>query len=112
MVFEAFGSQKKKKVLRSQQANIVEMKSVVGAGEGMMKALGKQMDGNMMSESNRKVMEDLRNRDAGDLGGSGKVCFVSLSSVTKIQMDDMNMNVENDSVPFLCYDHGPDDDLI
>lgn len=64
MVFESFGSQKKKKVLRSQDANVVEMRSVVGAGEGMMKALGKQMEGKgIVSESNKKVMEDLRKGD-------------------------------------------------
>jgi len=63
-VFESFGSQKKKKVLRSQDANVVEMRSVVGAGEGMMKALGKQMEGKgIVSESNKKVMEDLRKGD-------------------------------------------------
>ena len=77
MVFEAFGSRKKKKVLKSQQANIVEMKSVVGAGEGMMKALGKQMDGKMMSESNVKVIEELKNKTGDTLDGSKKVCFVS-----------------------------------
>lgn len=60
MVFESFGSQKKKKVMRSQDANVVEMKSVVGAGEGMMKALGSQMEGGAVSESNKRVMEDLR----------------------------------------------------
>jgi len=59
-VFESFGSQKKKKVMRSQDANVVEMKSVVGAGEGMMKALGSQMEKGAVSESNRKVMEDLK----------------------------------------------------
>ena len=75
MVFETFGSQKKKKVLRSQQANIVEMKSVVGAGEGMMKALGKQMDGNLMSSSNVKVMEEMRDGSGGG-GRNGKVCMV------------------------------------
>jgi hypothetical protein len=72
MVFESFGSQKKKKVMRSQDANVVEMKSVVGAGEGMMKALGSQMEGGAVSESNKRVMEDLRK------GSSEKVCVVHL----------------------------------
>lgn len=98
MVFEAFGSQKKKKVLKSQQANIVEMKSVVGAGEGMMKALGKQMDGKMMSESNVKVIEDHRNKAGDDPDGSGKVCFVTLAT---------QVDIENDSVPFLCVERRP-----
>jgi len=69
MVFESFGSQKKKKVMRSQDANVVEMKSVVGAGEGMMKALGSQMEKGAVSESNRKVMEDLK---SGNM--DSKVC--------------------------------------
>lgn len=81
MVFESFGSQKKKKVMRSQQANVVEMKSVVGAGEGMMKALGKQMEDNKMSESNLKVMEELKNQK--DNGNGEKV---SLTSVAQIEM--------------------------
>lgn len=76
MVFESFGSQKKKKVLRSQQANVVEMRSVVGAGEGMMKSLGKQMDDNKMSESNLKVMEEFKNQKDGKEGG--KVSLVLL----------------------------------
>jgi hypothetical protein len=72
MVFESFGSQKKKKVMRSQDANVVEMKSVVGAGEGMMKALGSQMEMGAVSESNRKVMEDLKsNKDS-------KVCLLCM----------------------------------
>jgi hypothetical protein len=60
MVFESFGSSKKKKVLRSQDANVVEMKSVVGAGDGMMKALGSQIETGIVSESNKKVMEELK----------------------------------------------------
>ena len=68
-MFESFGSQKKKKVMRSQDANVVEMKSVVGAGEGMMKALGSQMEKGAVSESNRKVMEDLK---SGNM--DSKVC--------------------------------------
>lgn len=78
MVFESFGSQKKKKVMKSQQANIVEMRSVVGAGEGMMKSLGKQMDGNMMSESNMKVMEELKNQK----DSSGKVRWRMMPFIT------------------------------
>jgi len=69
MVFESFGSSKKKKVLRSQDANVVEMRSVVGAGEGMMKALGKQMEdgNNLVSDSNKKVMEELSKKSGADL---------------------------------------------
>lgn len=60
LVFESFGSTKKKKTLKSQAANVVEMNSVVGAGKGMMHALGKQMD--KMSESNKNVMEELKQK--------------------------------------------------
>lgn len=74
MVFESFGSNKKKKVLRSQDANVVEMKSVVGAGEGMMRAIGSQIEGGAVSESNKKVMEDTK---------SGKNAQVSESSFGK-----------------------------
>jgi hypothetical protein len=80
MVFESFGSQKKKKVMRSQQANVVEMKSVVGAGEGMMKALGKQMDDNKMSESNLKVMKELKKRKEN--GETGKVRIILISNLS------------------------------
>mmetsp|Transcript_3044 Transcript_3044/g.4438 ORF Transcript_3044/g.4438 Transcript_3044/m.4438 type:complete len:604 (+) Transcript_3044:147-1958(+) len=104
MVFEAFGSQKKKKVLRSQQANIVEMKSVVGAGEGMMKALGKQMDGNMMSESNRKVMEDLRNRNADDLGGSGKTMTAVERAYADARRNFLPPFDESAQKPYKVYD--------
>lgn len=74
MVFESFGSNKKKKVLRSQDANVVEMKSVVGAGEGMMRAIGSQIEGGAVSESNKKVMDDTK---------SGKNAQVSESSFGK-----------------------------
>jgi hypothetical protein len=62
LVFEAFGSSKKKKVLRSQDANVVEMRSVVGAGDGMRIALGNQLDKSkgLVSESNAKIMEEIR----------------------------------------------------
>lgn len=58
MVFETFGSNKKKKVLRSQDANVVEMRSVVGAGSGMMKSIQTQIDTGIISESNVQVMSD------------------------------------------------------
>jgi len=58
MVFETFGSNKKRKVLRSQDANVVEMKSVVGAGSGMMKSIQTQIDKGIISESNVQVMSD------------------------------------------------------
>lgn len=62
LVFESFGSTRKKKTLKSQAANVVEMKSVVGAGKGMMHALEKQMNNNLMSESNKKVMTELKQK--------------------------------------------------
>mmetsp|Transcript_4860 Transcript_4860/g.5390 ORF Transcript_4860/g.5390 Transcript_4860/m.5390 type:complete len:562 (-) Transcript_4860:47-1732(-) len=101
MVFESFGSQKKKKVLRSQQANVVEMRSVVGAGEGMMKAIGKQMESNMMSESNLKVMQELKN-NKGD--GAKKM----VSAVDKAYAEARRLFLppfdESASKPYRVYD--------
>jgi hypothetical protein len=59
MVFESFGSNKKRKVMKSKEANVVEMKRVVGAGEGMMKAIGNQLNEGVISESNKQVMETM-----------------------------------------------------
>jgi hypothetical protein len=59
-VFEDFGSAKKRKVLKSQAANQVDIDNVVGAGEGS--AMVQQiMKGKSMSESNRKAIEDSKN---------------------------------------------------
>ncbi len=85
MVFESFGSQKKKKVLRSQQANVVEMRSVVGAGEGMMKSLGKQMDDNKMSESNVKIMEEFKNQKDGKEGGKVSLLLLCYTLVISLR---------------------------
>ena len=52
-LFEDFGSQKKRKVMKSQEANIVNVHSVIGAGSLMMTALKH----GSMSESNRTAME-------------------------------------------------------
>lgn len=57
VLFESFGSQKKRKVLKSQETNIVNVDSVVGAGDLMMAAFGAQN----MSESNRKAIEETQN---------------------------------------------------
>lgn len=71
LLFDSFGSTKKKRALRSQQANVVEMKSVVGAGDGMMDALGKQGDG-AVSQSNLEAMEEVR-KGEGDDGKGGLI---------------------------------------
>jgi hypothetical protein len=54
-LFEDFGSAKKKKVLKSQAANQVDIDHVVGAGEGSA-VLQQVMKGESMSESNRKAI--------------------------------------------------------
>jgi A49-like RNA polymerase I associated factor len=54
-VFEDFGSAKKRKALKSQAANRVELTSVVGAGEDSAVAHQVIM-GEAMSESNRKAI--------------------------------------------------------
>ena len=52
-LFDDFGSQKKRRVMRSQEANIVNVDSVIGAGAFMMGALTTAT----MSDSNRVAME-------------------------------------------------------
>jgi hypothetical protein len=51
-LFDDFGSQKKRKVMKSQEANMVNVESVIGAGSLMMGAL----KAGAMSESNRTAM--------------------------------------------------------
>lgn len=58
LLFESFGSSKKQRALRSQQANIVDMKSVVGAGKSMMKNI--ETSFKESSESNIKAMEKVK----------------------------------------------------
>lgn len=73
LVFEDFGSAKKRKVLKSQAANRVEINNVVGAGEGSA-VMHQVIQGESMSESNRqaiaatKLADDINN---GHANGSG-----------------------------------------
>lgn len=55
-VYEDFGSSKKRRVLKSQAANRVEVEHVFGAGEGSA-VVDQVMMGKSMSESNRKAVE-------------------------------------------------------
>jgi len=61
-VFEDFGSSKKRKVLKSQAANRVEIDHVIGAGSGsaMVQHI---MKGQQMSESNKKAIEESKQSD-------------------------------------------------
>jgi hypothetical protein len=54
-LFQDFGSTKKQKILKSQEANRVTVDSVIGAGSLMAGAFTAQTK---MSESNRKALED------------------------------------------------------
>lgn len=54
LLFEAFGSAKKQRALRSQAANVVNIDSVIGAGDVMLDAVNRQE----MGETNRTAMED------------------------------------------------------
>ena len=56
-LFEDFGSQKKRRVLKSQEANVVD--SVVGGTDLVLQAMNRKSPGDAanMSESNRKAME-------------------------------------------------------
>ena len=58
-VFEDFGSSKKKKVLKSNAANRVEIDNVVGAGSSSA-MVHHIMEGHSMSESNRQAIEGSR----------------------------------------------------
>eukprot|EP00970_Alexandrium_tamarense_P020161 scaffold14911_cov186-Alexandrium_tamarense.AAC.3 len=56
MLVESFGSKKKQKVMASRAANVVNINSVVGAGNVMMDSVVKQ--GGMISEGNREALLD------------------------------------------------------
>merc|ERR1712070_405268 len=62
-IFEDFGSQKKKKVLKSQAANRVDIDHVIGAGSESA-VVSQIMEGRAMSESNKKAIEDTKHADA------------------------------------------------
>jgi hypothetical protein len=62
-VFEAFGSAKRRKVLKSQAANQVDIDHVVGAGAGSA-VVDKIIKGELMSESNRKAIEQAKDGSA------------------------------------------------
>jgi hypothetical protein len=62
-VFEDFGSSKKRKVLKSQAANRVDIDHVVGAGDGSA-MVHQIMKGKGMSESNRMAIEEDRRADS------------------------------------------------
>lgn len=66
-LFEDFGSAKKRKVMRSQEANRVNVDSVVGAGNLMV---GSFLKGEAMSESNRRAVEERINKTAEHAEGN------------------------------------------
>ena len=66
-LFEDFGSAKKRKVLKSQEANRVNVDSVIGAGNLMV---GSFLDGEGMSESNRKAVEERRTLEGNDVSAA------------------------------------------
>ena len=66
-LFEDFGSAKKRKVLKSQDANRVSVESVVGAGSVMAGAFSRQTN---MSESNRKALEESKRGEKVCIGFS------------------------------------------
>eukprot|EP00560_Eucampia_antarctica_P002371 CAMPEP_0197834994 /NCGR_PEP_ID=MMETSP1437-20131217/24396_1 /TAXON_ID=49252 ORGANISM="Eucampia antarctica, Strain CCMP1452" /NCGR_SAMPLE_ID=MMETSP1437 /ASSEMBLY_ACC=CAM_ASM_001096 /LENGTH=525 /DNA_ID=CAMNT_0043440095 /DNA_START=34 /DNA_END=1611 /DNA_ORIENTATION=+ len=61
---ESFGSSRKKKAVKSQQANIVNISNVVGSGDVMMNAMEKQTN---ISQSNKKAMDAARRGEQEDL---------------------------------------------
>lgn len=68
MLFEDFGSAKKRKVLRSQAANRVNVDTVVGAGTAMVDAI---LTGTGMSESNKVAMQEAQDAVAVAAAGDG-----------------------------------------
>mmetsp|Transcript_11730 Transcript_11730/g.28105 ORF Transcript_11730/g.28105 Transcript_11730/m.28105 type:complete len:479 (-) Transcript_11730:69-1505(-) len=66
-VFEDFGSSKKRKVLKSQAANQVDIDNVVGAGEGSA-IVQNMMSGKGMSKSNKEAIEESRRENADSPG--------------------------------------------
>lgn len=65
-LFEDFGSSKKRKALKSQEANRVNIDTVVGSGSAMV---GSFMQGEAMSESNRQAVQDQQKKQDEDEGG-------------------------------------------
>jgi hypothetical protein len=62
-IFEDFGSQKKRRVLKSQAANRVDVNHVIGAGSDSA-VVNQIMHGQSMSNSNRQAIEDGKDADA------------------------------------------------
>jgi len=63
-LFEDFGTAKKKKVLKSQAANKVDISHVVGGGAGSA-VMNTVMKGEAMSESNKRAIEESKNNREG-----------------------------------------------
>lgn len=70
-VYEDFGSSKKRRVLKSQAANRVDIDNVVGAGDGSA-MVHQMMKGQGMSESNRAAIEEDRRNDSTQKSASEK----------------------------------------
>ncbi|KAG7361529.1 A49-like RNA polymerase I associated factor [Nitzschia inconspicua] len=70
-VYEDFGSSKKRRVLKSQAANRVDIDNVVGAGDGSA-MVHQMMKGQGMSESNRMAIEEDRRTDSTQKSASEK----------------------------------------
>ncbi len=61
-IFEDFGSQKKRRVLKSQAANRVDINHVIGAGNDSA-VVNQIMSGQAMSESNKLAIQDSKYAD-------------------------------------------------
>jgi A49-like RNA polymerase I associated factor len=75
-VYEDFGSSKKRRVLKSQAANRVDIDNVVGAGDGSA-MVHQMMKGQGMSESNRTAIEEDRRADSTQKSASEKAIEAS-----------------------------------
>ena len=74
LLVESFGSKKKQKVMASRAANMVNINSVVGAGNAMMESVARQ--GDKISEGNREAMTTALDGDGK--GASKLVSFLWL----------------------------------
>ena len=105
-LFEDFGTQKKRKVLKSQAANRVEINHVVGAGAGSA-MVDKILKGESMSESNRDAIKKAK---AGEADGiSNSAVDAAFSEARRNFLPSYN---EKATKPHLVYDAkkiaGPD----
>ncbi|VEU39706.1 unnamed protein product [Pseudo-nitzschia multistriata] len=94
-IFEDFGSQKKRRVLKSQAANRVDVNHVVGAGTNSQ-VVNQIMQGQAMSESNKKAIADSKHADTERKTANE----VALEEARKQLIPEYNQNASDPSKVF------------